>query len=968
MAAVPAAPAAPAPARQQPGAPRPAPPATAASAPIAAVDGTPITQEQFDRLAKPYFDEVRTKANRDLTPEEMGLLKRNILEELIRERLWIAAARAQGMTVPADSVDARMKLFNAFRVNGKVDEMRFQAFKASPTSNYALVRSELEQGLLLEAYRRWMERRFAPAESELRRSFRERTTEATIRYFWLTPEAVSLEPDATPGAIRAYYDAHPEEFQTPDEARLTYVRLAVAAPAGASDSVRAAADRLTLEAARALLASLRAGRSLEEAARVQGGANDTGWFRLGDAIRGLGRSELLVQAVRGLKPGEWVADPVKVGTFYVIARMDDRRPPRLRPFYDVVGLAKRRADAIVLDARLDSLARLDYAKRPEAYRTPRLTATVLMRPLAAYDDARPLSEREIQKALESLRRRQGVPDTARAWADSVLTSLPAMVRAERRDEAALKAMRDVAERLKRGERPEDAAARVGADVSKIGLYKGEPPLNASLVQGALLDSLYSYAGGAVVGPRVVKDSVLVVKVISVDPTYLPPFEAVRAQARGQVALLKQRDEARQAEQYFQQHRQDYKSPQRWVFDYVFFRKAHPDSVAVPPESLRAYYDAHPLEFTVPGRIHARHILISTRTARSAKEKEAMRAKAASILKRLKAGEDFAALARELSDDRGTAGRGGDLGWIGKTDVVPEFGNAAFALEAGQTSDLVESQYGYHIIRVDEKKPQTLRPFEDCRTEIQTVLGGALADSLAHLAAAAFADSASRPGADFAALAAAHGGARQSPPLGARQELPGVGMMEMVDKEIGSLPIGGVTREPVSITTGYVVARLVRSVPPDLAPYAEVGDRVMRDWQISIRRVVADSIDASLKAALKAGANLDSILVPLGGLRPSRPFGAEGPIPDLSRDPSASRDAAFLARVFSAKPGTVLPPLATLNGTVYAVLDSLHAAPPTDYAKARESLREDLLDQRIEAWTDRLRAKAKVEIYRRDLRS
>jgi parvulin-like peptidyl-prolyl isomerase len=948
---------------------RPAPPGgTPNPTAIAAVEGIPITQDQFDRLAKPYFEEIHAKANRELSPEETALLRKNVLEELVRERLWIAAARAQGIAIPEDSIDARMKQFSAFQVNGRPDEARFRAFKVSASSNYREVHSEIEQGLLLEAYRGWMVRRFAPTEAELQKAFQSRAREATIRYLWLTPETVSLEPEASSEAIRTYYASHPDEFQTPEEARVSYVRFAAAAPAGATDSVRAVADRLTLEGARALLISVRAGAPVEQAAKVQGGVNDSGWFRLGEAIRGLGRSELLAQALRGLKPGEWVTEPVKVGPYYVIARLTDRHPPRLRPLRDVVGQAKRHADGIIRDARLDSLARLEYERRPDLYRAPRLVATAVTRSLASYEDPRPLADRDIQKAIERIRRKAGVADTARAWTDSVLTSLPALLRAERRVDTALKAMRDVAERIRRGERPEELAARVGGEVSRIDLYKGQPPLNPSLVQGVFLDSLYSLSGGSVVGPRVAGDSVLVVKILSVDPAYLPPFEAARSRARSEVLLAKQQGDARQAEAYFDQHREDYRTPQRWVFDYVFFRKARPESVAVAPESLHAYYDAHPLEFTVPGQVRARHILISTRVPEGGKGKAAARAKAAAILKRVRAGEDFAALAREFSDDRGTASRGGDLGWLSKADVVPEFGNAAFALEQGQLSDLVESQFGFHIIRVEEKKPQRLRPFEDCRAEIQTVLGGDLADSTAVRAARAFAVAASKAGADFDQLARAQGGARQSPPLAARQELPGVGMIETIDRSIGSLPIGGVTALPVSLTTGYLVARLSRSVPPDLASYAEVADRVLRDSQTFLRRAVVDSIDVHLRASLRAGADLESLLVPLGGLRPTRPFSQGGPIPDLNRDPVAARDSAFLARIFSSKPGAALPPLSTADGPLYAVVDSLSTPPASEFAKARVGLREDLLDQRIEAWTARLRSRARVEIYRKDLRT
>jgi peptidyl-prolyl cis-trans isomerase C len=146
-------------------------------------------------------------------------------------------------------------------------------------------------------------------------------------------------------------------------------------------------------------------------------------------------------------------------------------------------------------------------------------------------------------------------------------------------------------------------------------------------------------------------------------------------------------------------------------------------VSVTPEQVNDFYQKNPTQFQQPERVRASHILISfPQNADDAAKKEA-RTKAAEVLKEVKAGKDFAALAKQHSTDPGSGPNGGDLGFFQKGQMVPPFEQAAFALKPGETSDLVESQFGVHIIRMVDRQAGRTIPIDEVRPKIQQYLEG-----------------------------------------------------------------------------------------------------------------------------------------------------------------------------------------------------------------------------------------------------
>ena len=143
--------------------------------------------------------------------------------------------------------------------------------------------------------------------------------------------------------------------------------------------------------------------------------------------------------------------------------------------------------------------------------------------------------------------------------------------------------------------------------------------------------------------------------------------------------------------------------------------------AVTPEQVNDFYTKNPAQFQQGERVRASHILISIPRGGDASAKAQARTKAESVLKDVKSGKDFAALAKEHSQDPGSAVQGGDLGYFTQGQMVGPFNDAAFSLKPGATSELVETEFGFHIIRVVDKQAGRAVPLDEVRPRLEEFL-------------------------------------------------------------------------------------------------------------------------------------------------------------------------------------------------------------------------------------------------------
>jgi len=146
-----------------------------------------------------------------------------------------------------------------------------------------------------------------------------------------------------------------------------------------------------------------------------------------------------------------------------------------------------------------------------------------------------------------------------------------------------------------------------------------------------------------------------------------------------------------------------------------------EKAAVKPEQVQDFYAKNPDQFKQDERVRASHILIAFPEKADAAAKAQAKTKADQVLKDVKAGKDFAALAKQHSQDPGSAVNGGDLGFFQKGQMVGPFNDVAFSLAPGAVSDVVETQFGYHIIKVAEKQPSRTVPLEEVRPQVEQFL-------------------------------------------------------------------------------------------------------------------------------------------------------------------------------------------------------------------------------------------------------
>jgi len=378
-----------------------------------------------------------------------------------------------------------------------------------------------------------------------------------------------------------------------------------------------------------------------------------------------------------------------------------------------------------------------------------------------------------------------------------------------------------------------------------------------------------------------------------------------------------------------------------------------------PQEIEQMYQANIQQYSNPEQVRASHILLKTE-GKDEKATEEVKKKAEDLLKQVKAGGDFAALAKQYSEDEGSKVMGGDLNFFSKGAMVPEFDAAAFSMQPGQISDLVKTQYGFHIIKLVEKRAAGTRPLTEVRPEIIERLKWERAQAKATELSARVASELKTP-ADFDRVAKANGLTTKESGFFLRDEpIADLGPSPQVAGQAFTLKDGEVS-EPQRTAQGFVFITVTGKQPSTVPVLDAVKERVKNDI---IQKKAVDAAKAAangLTPTLKSAANFGAAAKTAGREMKTTELISRGAvIPDAGASPAVDKV------VFSLGAGAVSDPIVTDTGAIIVKVVEKSDVKPAELSTAKDGLKREMIAERqnrfFSSYMTKAKEKLRIETY------
>ena len=389
---------------------------------------------------------------------------------------------------------------------------------------------------------------------------------------------------------------------------------------------------------------------------------------------------------------------------------------------------------------------------------------------------------------------------------------------------------------------------------------------------------------------------------------------------------------------YEKNKSHYQVPEKRVVRYGLLDTTQlRRAIQISDDQLKVQYQANIQQYQVPNRVHVEHILFMTVGKTDAEVDEIKKTAEDVLAQAKKKGANFEDLAKKYSQDPGTKEKGGDLGWLTQGQTVPEFEKTAFGLDKGQVSDLVRTQYGFHIIKVLDKETAHTRPFDEVKDSIRAPLMLQEADKQASDTADKLAKAirqSNKVSLDDLAKQY-HLTVSETRPVSAADPVLELGNSKEVKDAIFRLRPEELSL-PLRTDRGYVVLSVKQILPAHQGSLDEVRAQVIDDLKQEESATLAKTKADELAKRVKAGEKFDAAAKALG----LDPKTSES----ISRNDSIAGAASGkqLAGAFQMKPGDVGTPLSLgANWMVYRV-EAKEEPNPADFDKQKKALASQLL--------------------------
>jgi len=377
---------------------------------------------------------------------------------------------------------------------------------------------------------------------------------------------------------------------------------------------------------------------------------------------------------------------------------------------------------------------------------------------------------------------------------------------------------------------------------------------------------------------------------------------------------------------------------RTIEYFAFTPNDAPGGVQQPtPQEIEAYYNAHKSEYSVPEQAKARHILIKVAPNADAKADAAAKAKAEDIQKKLQSGGNWTELAKKYSDDPGSKDTGGELGFARRGMMVPQFDNAIFTQKIGDTK-IIKTQYGYHIVQVEERQAAHTQSLADVTPTIQATLMRQKSTAAQDAFARTLTSEAIKNGLEKTA-AAHHLQVVTTPPVNAQGVIAALpDGSQLISHAFEAKP----SDPPQSAPTGegYAIFQVKSVIPAHAPAFADWKSHVEDDYKNEEVPALLNQKTAELAAKAKASGDLAKAAKEVGAsFKTSDLVDQRGQVPDFGAVGQVA------PQLFEMTPGTISGAINAGRTGVVAKLVDKQQPSEADIAKNLDRVKDELLDQK-----------------------